>query len=182
MNLLAETESLRQRAAKVRLLAMDVDGVLSDGRIYFGPQGDALKAFDVRDGHGLRLLAYAGIRLAIITGRTSDIVTRRAADLGIDWVKQGRLDKRGAFRELLDESGLKADEVAYIGDDWPDLPLLAMAGLSATVEDAPPEVRERVHWVIPARGGRGAVRLLADLILKAQGKFEPMLQDAARHD
>lgn len=182
MTALLATEELTRRATRIRLLAMDVDGVLSDGRIYFGPQGDALKAFDVRDGHGLRMLAFAGIRLAIITGRTSEIVTRRAADLGIEYVMQGRLDKRGAFRELLAATGLGAEECAYIGDDWPDLPVLAVAGLAATVEDAPVEVRDRVHWVVPATGGRGAVRLLAEFILKAQGRFDEMLEHAARHD
>lgn len=180
--MLANPEQLQQRAARVRLVALDVDGVLTDGRLYFGTQGDALKAFDVRDGQGLRLLVQANIQLAIITGRQSDIVARRAADLGIVHVMQGQHDKRAAFHLLLQQTGFTPEQCAYMGDDWPDLPVLALAGLATTVADASAEVRERVHWVAPAAGGRGAVRQLAELILRAQGQFDTLLAAMLRHE
>jgi 3-deoxy-D-manno-octulosonate 8-phosphate phosphatase (KDO 8-P phosphatase) len=179
---LLTTRDLSVRAAAVRLVALDVDGVLTDGRLYFGPQGDTLKAFNVRDGHGLRLLAQAGIELAIITGRQSEIVTRRAADLGIRYVMQGCHDKLTAFQTLLAQTGLRADQCAYMGDDWPDLPVLAKVGLATTVADAPAEVLERAHWISPSGGGSGAVRELAELILRAQQRFDAMLADLLRHE
>jgi len=167
--------SLRTRAARVRLLALDVDGVLTDGRIWIGPRGEALKAFDVRDGFGLELLREAGIELAIITGRSSPIVTRRARELGITRVLQGQKDKLAGLRRVLADTGLAPEQCAYIGDDWPDLPAMALAGLAATVADAAPEVRACAHWVSEAEGGRGAVRELARLLLQAQGRLEDLL-------
>jgi len=167
--------ALRRRAAAVRLVALDVDGVLTDGRLYFGARGDAMKSFHVRDGHGIRMLQQAGIELALITGRTSGIVAARARDLDIRHVLQGQRDKHAALRRLLQRAGHGFEACAYMGDDWPDLAVLAAVGLAATVADAPEEVRRSVHWIAPSPGGGGAVRDLAGLILRAQGRFEPML-------
>jgi 3-deoxy-D-manno-octulosonate 8-phosphate phosphatase (KDO 8-P phosphatase) len=164
-----------RRAAAVRLVALDVDGVLTDGRLYFGARGEALKAFDVRDGLGMRWLQDAGIELALITGRSSGIVAARARELGIRRVMQGQRDKHAGLRRLLAQTGVDALACAYMGDDWPDLPVLHAVGLAATVADAPEEVKRSAHWVAPSPGGRGAVRDLAGLILRAQGRFEALL-------
>jgi len=172
--------ALQRRAARVRLLGLDIDGVLTDGRLYFGARGEALKAFDVRDGFGLQLLRAAGVELAIITGRRSAIVAARARDLGVNHVLQGQRDKHAALQRLLQATGLGADECAFMGDDWPDLAVLAAVGLAATVADAAPEVRRVAHWVAPSSGGRGAVRDLCTLILRAQGRFDDLLQAAMR--
>jgi 3-deoxy-D-manno-octulosonate 8-phosphate phosphatase (KDO 8-P phosphatase) len=171
-------QALSRRAARVRLVGLDVDGVLTDGRLYFGARGEALKAFDVRDGLGIRLLREAGIAVAIVTGRSSRIVAARARDLGIEHVLQGQADKRAAMVRLQARTGLSDAECAFMGDDWPDLPVLASVGLAATVADAPDEVKRRVHWVAPSAGGRGAVRDLARLVLRAQGRFDDLLHAA----
>jgi 3-deoxy-D-manno-octulosonate 8-phosphate phosphatase (KDO 8-P phosphatase) len=167
--------ALRRRAAAVRLVALDVDGVLTDGRLYFGARGDAMKSFHVRDGQGIRMLQQAGIELALITGRSSGIVAARARDLDIRHVLQGQRDKHAALRRVLAGAGLGFEACAYMGDDWPDLAVLGAVGLAATVADAPEEVRGSVHWVAPSPGGGGAVRDLAGLILRAQGRFDSML-------
>ena len=128
-----------QRAASVRLLVLDVDGVLTDGRLYFGADGEAMKVFDVRDGHGVRLLREAGIEVAILSARRSPIVERRARELGIGPVIQGAADKGVALAELMRALQVNPRQCAYVGDDWPDLPALAQAGFAATVADAAPE-------------------------------------------
>jgi 3-deoxy-D-manno-octulosonate 8-phosphate phosphatase (KDO 8-P phosphatase) len=166
--------SLRRRAAAVRLVALDVDGVLTDGRLYYGPRGEALKAFDVRDGLGIRLLQQAGIAVAVITGRRSSIVTARARELGMAPVLQGQKDKGAALRRVLARLGHAPEACAFMGDDWPDAPAMAMAGLAASVPGAPAEVRALAHWVAPSHGGRGAVRDLAMLILEARGQRDQM--------
>jgi 3-deoxy-D-manno-octulosonate 8-phosphate phosphatase (KDO 8-P phosphatase) len=166
------------RAARVRLMILDVDGVLTDGRLYFGPHGEALKAFDVRDGHGVKLLREAGVEIAILTARSSEIVAVRARELGIERVLQGAADKLAGFERLLAATSLAADNCGYIGDDWPDLPVLARAGFAATVADAADEVKAIAHWVAPRPGGSGAVRALAEFIVRAQGRFDELL---ARH-
>ena len=163
------------RAAHVRLVILDVDGVLTDGRLYFGPQGEALKVFDVRDGHGIKLLRAAGIEVAILSSRRSEIVGVRARELGITRVLQGEADKRAGLQRLLADTDTVPAHCAFIGDDWPDLPVLAQVGLAATVADAVPEVRSVAHWIAPAAGGRGAVRQLAEFILRAQGRFDAAL-------
>ncbi len=172
-----ERLSPARRAARVRLVAFDVDGVLTDGRLYFDSRGEALKAFDVRDGFGIRLLRQAGIEMAIITGRSSGIVTARARDLGIDRVLQGQDDKRAALQRISADAGIAPQECAYMGDDWIDLSALALVGFAAAPADALPEVRDRVHWVAPSPGGRGAVRDLAQFVLKAQRRLEPLLRE-----
>jgi len=164
-----------ERAIALRWLALDVDGTLTDSHIYIGPQGEAMKAYNVRDGLGLTLLREAGISLAIITARQSTIVERRAAELRIDEVLQGVADKGQALRELAARKGVELGEVGFVGDDWPDLPALALAGFAASVADAHPEVRSRAHWVSDARAGQGAIRELADFLLRARGQYEAAL-------
>ena len=172
--------ALTQRATRVRFVALDVDGVLTDGRLYFGARGEALKAFDVRDGLGIRLLFDAGIEVAVLTGRSSRIVAARARDLGIRKVMQGQRDKHAGLRRLLSDAAVSERECAYMGDDWPDLPVLTSVGFAATVADAPEEVKRCVHWVAPSPGGRGAVRDLARVLLRAQGHFDALLRSALR--
>lgn len=167
-----------ERAAQVRLMILDVDGVLTDGRLYYGAGGEAMKAFDVRDGHGIKLLREAGIEVAILTARRSEMVSTRAHDLGIARVVQGAADKVAGFAALCGETGTPEQRCGYIGDDWPDLAVLLRAGFAATVADAAPEVRAAAHWVSAAPGGHGAVRQLAEFVLRAQGRFEALL---ARH-
>jgi len=158
-----------QRAARLRLVALDVDGVLTDGRLYYGPHGEALKVFDVRDGHGIRMLLAHGVEVAVLSARSSEIVAHRARELGIARVLQGRGDKAAAWRQLLDDAGVSVDEAGYIGDDLPDLPVLRQAGFAATVADARDEVKASAHWISSQPGGRGAVRALAEFVLAAKG-------------
>jgi 3-deoxy-D-manno-octulosonate 8-phosphate phosphatase (KDO 8-P phosphatase) len=165
-----------ERAAAVRLLVLDVDGVLTDGRLYFGADGEALKVFDVRDGHGIKLLREAGIEVAILSARRSPIVERRASELGITHVVQGAADKGAGFAALARSMQLPTEHCGFIGDDWPDLAALAQAGFAATVANAAPEVRRIAHWISAAPGGHGAVRELAEFILRAQGRFDAQLR------
>ena len=171
-------DALRQRARRVRALVLDVDGVLTDGRLYYGADGEALKVFDVRDGLGIRLLQKAGVRIAILSSRQSPAVAARARELDIDTVLQGRPDKLAGLREIVARFELDAGQCALIGDDWPDLAPLAQVGLAATVADADPAVRAVAHWIAQAPGGRGAVRELAEFLLRAQGRFDALLAQA----
>lgn len=164
--------SVMARASQIRLLICDVDGVLSDGLIYMGNQGEELKAFNVRDGYGIRCLITQDIDVAIITGRSSQLVADRAATLGINHLYQGQSDKLLAFNQLLGQLNLKPEQVAYIGDDLIDWPVMARAGLSVAVADAHPLLLQRAGYVTRIAGGRGAVRELCDLILQAQGKLD----------
>jgi len=168
---------LLERASGIRLMALDVDGVMTDGKIYFDSAGNELKAFNTRDGLGMKALQRCGIRLAIITGRNSPMVAQRAAQLDIDFVFQGRTDKLEAYMQLLDKSGLEEHQICYAGDDWIDLPILQRCGLAITVPSADPEVKDRVHWVTTRAGGEGAVREMCDLILTAQGHHQRLLQE-----
>ena len=160
---------LLARAAKIQLLALDVDGVLTDGKIYFDQAGNEMKTFSTRDGLGIHALRHFRIPVAIITARQSNIVTRRAAELGIELVYQGSLDKLASFRELIAKAGVSAENTCYAGDDWIDIPVLERVGLAVAVADAHELVRERVHWVTRNAGGNGAVREICDLILHAKG-------------
>lgn len=161
-----------QRAKQIKLLICDVDGVLSDGLIYMGNNGEELKAFNVRDGYGIRCLITSGIEVAIITGRTSQIVTDRANTLGISHVYQGQSDKIKAFEQLMTTLHLAPPQIAYIGDDLIDWPVMARVGLSVAVADAHPLLLDKANYVTHINGGRGAVRELCDLILLAQNKLE----------
>jgi 3-deoxy-D-manno-octulosonate 8-phosphate phosphatase (KDO 8-P phosphatase) len=161
-------DELHERARRIRLLVLDVDGVLTDGRLYFAADGEQLKVFDVRDGYGLVALQRAGVAVAIISGRKSDAVLRRAAELGISRVSQGVEDKAAQLDSLLQELGVGPPEVACIGDDVPDLPMLRRAGLAIAVADAHPAVQAETHWTTSQPGGRGAVREACDLLLNAR--------------
>ena len=155
--------------SKIRLLLLDVDGIMTDGRIHYDERGGEIKSFDVKDGHGLKLLQRAGFQVGIITGRCSSIVKRRADELGIEILYQGAKDKIIPYEEILREGGFKDDQVAYMGDDLVDLPILLRVGFSATVADAVAEVKDRVHYVASRPGGRGAVREVCEVLLKQAG-------------
>lgn len=169
-------EATRERAAAVRLLALDVDGVLTDGSLIYGEQGEALKRFNVLDGYGLQMLRDTGILVALITGRKGLILERRAADLGISIVLQGVRDKYSALQELAREHSLLLSQTAFMGDDLIDVPAMQRAGLAASVPNAPAYVRQAAHWVASLSGGHGAVREYCDLILAAQGKLGQRVQ------
>ncbi|VVE60735.1 3-deoxy-D-manno-octulosonate 8-phosphate phosphatase [Pandoraea anapnoica] len=166
------------RAARLRVMVFDVDGVLTDGGLRYGPAGEVIKTFDSLDGHGLKLLGEAGIVTAIITGRQSDIVAKRAADLRVAHVYQGVHDKRTAFEDLCAKVGVTADVCGHIGDDWPDLPVLTRVGFAACPANAHVEVKTRCHWIASTRGGEGAARELCDFILRAQGRYDALLAEA----
>jgi 3-deoxy-D-manno-octulosonate 8-phosphate phosphatase (KDO 8-P phosphatase) len=166
------TADLLQRAKAVRLAVFDVDGVLTDGKLYFLPDGGEFKTFNTLDGHGIKMLMNSGVRTAIITGRSSPVVERRARNLGINHLFQGREDKLVALDELLAELGLGYEEVAYLGDDLPDLPAIRRAGLGMAVASADAFVRQHADGVTQARGGEGAAREFCELILRAQGNLE----------
>lgn len=157
--------------AKIKLLLLDVDGVMTDGRITYDNDGGETKAFDVKDGHGLKLVQRAGIQVGIITGRRSSIVARRAAELGIELVYQGVKDKSLPFREILEKLALSPEEVAYVGDDVVDLPIMRQVGFAATVADAVDDVKPYAHMVTKRCGGRGAVREICDFLLKESGRW-----------
>ncbi|RUT64383.1 3-deoxy-D-manno-octulosonate 8-phosphate phosphatase (plasmid) [Morganella morganii] len=165
-------QTVMEKAAKIRLLICDVDGVMSDGLIYQGNNGEELKAFNVRDGYGIRCLLTSGIEVAIITGRKAKLLEDRANTLGITHLYQGQSDKLLAYRELLDKLAVRPGEVAYIGDDLIDWPVMAEVGLSAAVADAHPLLLPEADYVTQIAGGRGAVRELCDLILLAQNKLD----------
>jgi 3-deoxy-D-manno-octulosonate 8-phosphate phosphatase (KDO 8-P phosphatase) len=170
--------AILERARHIKVLALDVDGILSDGRLIFSNNGEETKAFDVRDGLGMKLVQESGVKLVIITGRNSNIVKQRMDALGVDLVVQGREDKGIALAEACRTLGVQPSDCAYMGDDWPDLGALAMAGLAVTVPNAHHEVRRRVHLVTQASGGRGAVRELCDMILQAKGTYDELLARA----
>jgi len=167
-----------QRAARVRLMIFDVDGVLTDGRLYYGDQGEALKTFNTLDGHGIKLLAEAGIASAIITGRQSNIVATRARELGIAHLYQGVSDKTVAFADLLSTTGVEPAQCGYMGDDWPDLAVMVRVGFAAAPASAHPEVISRAHWVAEAQGGQGAVREVCDALLRAGRHYDRLLAAA----
>lgn len=165
-------ENILRCACDIRLLICDVDGVLSDGMIYQGNQGEELKAFNVRDGYGIRCLLTSGIEVAIITGRSAKLMEDRCRTLGITHLYQGQSDKLVAFRDLLAKLAITADQVAYIGDDLIDWPVMAEVGLSIAVADAHPLLLPKADYVTHIAGGRGAVREACDLLLLAQGKLD----------
>ncbi len=171
MNFQDYPEDIWRRAQAIRLLLLDVDGVLTDGRLYFGPQGETHKVFHVRDGHGLKMAQGAGIEIAFLSGRRSDAAYHRARELGISRFFEGLRDKLAVMRELEADLKISAAQVAVVADDLVDLPIMARAGLAVAVADAAPEVAAAAHWVTRGPGGRGAVREVCDLLLKAQGKW-----------
>lgn len=163
-------DDVQRRAARVSLLVLDVDGVLTDGRLYFSARGEELKCFHVRDGAGIVALRAAGVEIAVISGRDSPAVRLRMRELGVERLHQGVADKRLVLREILASLSLDASAVACIGDDVPDLGLLEAVGLAVAVADAHPLVRERAHVVTRLPGGRGAVREVCDILLDARAR------------
>lgn len=165
-----------ERAKRVRLVIFDVDGVLTDGSLFLGDDGQEYKAFHSRDGHGMTMLRQSGVTLAIITGRRSEVVRIRMESLGIAHVYQGYRDKLPAYRDIKETLGLDDAAVAYVGDDVVDLPVMRQVGLAIAVADAHPLVVEHCHWQTGASGGRGAGREVCEMIMRAQGTLDPMLQ------
>ncbi len=164
---------LLRRARAIRLAIFDVDGVMTDGTVYMGPRGEALKAFNILDGHGLRMLLDAGVATAIISGRSSEAVAQRAAELGIAHVAQGVRDKVAEFERLRAAVGVGAEACAFMGDDLPDLTVMRLCGLAAAVPNAVAAVRDAAHLVTHAHGGRGAVREFCDLLLASRAQLGP---------
>jgi 3-deoxy-D-manno-octulosonate 8-phosphate phosphatase (KDO 8-P phosphatase) len=164
------------RAQRVRLVIFDVDGVLTDGRLHFTDDGAEHKVFDVRDGHGMKMLSETGVVLAVLSGRSSPAVERRMHGLGIARVYQGLFDKLPPFLALLSELGLDAEQAAYVGDDVVDLPVMLRVGLAIAVQDAHPMVVSRAHWRTVQGGGRGAAREVCELIMQAQGSWDAQIQ------
>lgn len=165
-------DSIIDRARKIKLLILDVDGVLSNGQLFFTNSGEEIKAFNSLDGHGIKMLQNSGVKVAIITGRTSHIVEKRAAALGITILVQGREDKLAALQEIRQEHSFELAQIAHMGDDHPDLPLIKCLGLGISVDNAHWLVKEYAHWISQFKGGEGAVREACDLIMLAQGTFD----------
>lgn len=161
-----------QRAAQIELVAFDVDGVLTDGRLYIGDNGVEYKAFYSRDGYGMRMLMDSGIDIGVITGRNSELVADRMSALGVTHVYQGRREKLPALEELCKASGLKPGQIAFVGDDVMDLPVMLRTGLAVAVADAHPLVLEHAHWQTPSPGGRGAARDVCEFVMRARGTLD----------
>jgi 3-deoxy-D-manno-octulosonate 8-phosphate phosphatase (KDO 8-P phosphatase) len=164
------------RARRVKLMLFDVDGVLTDGRLWYGVSGEEIKAFHAADGHGVKMLGESGVQLALLSGRASPAVAARATELGIEHVMLGVADKRRDFETLLARLRLQADSAGYMGDDLVDLPVLMRCGFACAPAEAPEEVRKRVHCVPAAPAGGGAVRAVCEYIMRAQGTFERALK------
>lgn len=169
------TKSVLEKAALIRLVVFDVDGVLTDGRLYLGNDGEELKAFYVRDGLGIKLLQSTGVEIGIITAKTSHIVVRRMEELGVRHVFQGKADKLSTFKALCEKVQLEPKQVAYVGDDVIDVPVMLEVGLAIAVGDAHALVVERAHWQTQSAGGRGAAREVCELIMQAQGSLTEQL-------
>lgn len=169
--------ALKERAKTIRMLVLDVDGVLTDGKLYFDHAGNEMKAFNTRDGLGIKALQRCDIEVAVITGRKSAAVAQRMSQLAVKHVYQGREDKLSAFMNLLEITGFEADEVCFAGDDWIDIPVLMRVGLAVSVADAESQVKEHAHYITERKGGEGAVREVCNLILEAQGKDQIILDE-----
>ena len=169
-------KDILERAARIRLLIFDVDGVLTDGSLFVGDDGQEYKAFHSQDGHGIKMLQQYGVEIAIITGRTSRVVEHRMANLGITHVYQGRLEKLPAFEELTRQLSVDPEDTAYVGDDVVDLPIMRRVGLAIAVQDAHPLVKQHAHWQTPRAGGRGAARDVCELLLEAQGNLQQAME------
>jgi 3-deoxy-D-manno-octulosonate 8-phosphate phosphatase (KDO 8-P phosphatase) len=168
-------KDILEKASRIRLLILDVDGVLTDGSLFVGDDGQEYKAFNSRDGHGIKMLQKHGVIVAIITGRTSKVVEHRMANLGVSHVYQGKLEKLPAYEELAGKLGIPAEETAYVGDDVVDLPVMRKVGLAIAVQDAHPLVRAHSHWQTPSCGGRGAARDVCEMLMEARGVLEEEL-------
>lgn len=166
------SDSLLSKAREIKLLICDVDGVLSNGKVYYTNQGEELKSFNIKDGLGIKQLLNNDIQVAIITGRQSAIVDRRASELGIPFIYQGKTDKQAAYQEIIKQLNITESQVAHVGDDLPDLPLMLQSGLGICVADGYYLVKHKADWVTQNVGGQGAVREISDLLLTAQNKLE----------
>lgn len=167
--------NLQARARQIKLLLLDVDGVLTDGKLYFTNSGEEFKAFCTLDGQGIKLLQASGVRVGIITGRESQLVAQRARNLGVELLIQGREDKWLALEEILQREPRPLEQIAFMGDDWPDLTVMTRVGLALTVPNAHSSVSQRAHWCSERSGGEGAVREACDLLMQAQGEFDRAL-------
>lgn len=170
------TDQVTERAARIQLLLMDCDGVLTDGRIELIGSNDEQKTFHVRDGHGIVMLHRTGVKTGIISGRTSSMVIRRATELGMSFVRQGTHNKHLDYAEVLELAGVEPHNTAFIGDDVTDIPLMLRSGFAVAVADAVPETKEAAHVVTQLPGGFGAVREVCELILRAQGRWDELMQ------
>jgi 3-deoxy-D-manno-octulosonate 8-phosphate phosphatase (KDO 8-P phosphatase) len=168
-------QDILERAKQIELVIFDVDGVMTDGSLIFGDDGQEYKAFNSLDGHGMRMLLEGGLQAAIITGRKSDVVKHRMQDLGVSLIYQGYRDKRPAFDTLLKEVNLSADQVAYVGDDVVDLPIMSQVGFAIAVQNAHDFVKQHSHWITNRAGGHGAVRDVCELMLEARGTLTDKL-------
>ena len=164
------------RARRIRFILMDVDGVLTDGGLYYGPDGELFKRFDVKDGHGLVMWRISGGRAGVLTARSGAATQKRADELKLELVLQGQRDKRAGFLQALSRTNLTADEICYVGDETNDLGPLELCGLAVAPADAVAEVKAHSHFVTQAHGGRGAIRELVERILRAQGKWESIVE------
>jgi len=169
-------DELTEKAKQLKLLILDVDGVLTDGRLFFDNNGGEYKSFHARDGHGIKLLRQTGVEVAVISGRKSQSVALRMKALGIQYVYQGHENKIAAFNEIIESMGIKPEQAAHMGDDLLDLPLMVRAGLSIAVHDANDSVKEYADWCTKTSGGLGAVREVCDFIMQAQGTFDAVLK------
>jgi 3-deoxy-D-manno-octulosonate 8-phosphate phosphatase (KDO 8-P phosphatase) len=164
-------EAVLERAQAIKLAIFDVDGVLTNGTLFMGDDGQEYKAFNSRDGHGMKMLAANGVETAIITGRQSEVVKHRARDINIKYLHQGAQDKLPVYEQLIAELGLTPEQTAFVGDDIVDLPIMLKTGLSVAVADAHPMVKEHSHWVTPSAGGCGAAREFCEMMMFAQGNY-----------
>ena len=165
-----------EKASKVKLVIFDVDGVLTDGSLFLGDDGQEYKAFHSKDGHGMVMLQQSGIAIAIITGRTSNVVEKRMQSLGIKHVFQGQKHKLPAYQEIKQQLALGDEEIAYVGDDVVDLPVMTRVGLAVAVQDAHALTKEHAHWITPSNGGRGAAREVCEMLMKSQDKLQAALE------
>jgi 3-deoxy-D-manno-octulosonate 8-phosphate phosphatase (KDO 8-P phosphatase) len=163
---------LTKRAKKIKLVIFDVDGVMTDGRLYFDPQGNELKVFHVHDGLGIKLLQTSGVKVAVITSRQSLVVKQRLTSLGIQYIYQGQHNKYPVFQQLMNDLQLSAAEIAYVGDDLPDLPIIQHVGLGIAVANARDTIKQHAAWQTTLSGGAGAVREVCELIMQAQGTLD----------
>jgi 3-deoxy-D-manno-octulosonate 8-phosphate phosphatase (KDO 8-P phosphatase) len=170
------TQQQREKVQRLKLLILDVDGVLTDGRLFFDDQGKEYKCFHARDGHGIKLLRHSGVEVAVISGRKSNSVAIRMQNLGVDLVYQGHENKRAAFSDVIQRLQLQPEQVAHVGDDVLDLPIMTQVGFAVAVADAHFAVKQRADWCTQAMGGMGAVREVCDLIMQVQGTFDEALQ------
>jgi 3-deoxy-D-manno-octulosonate 8-phosphate phosphatase (KDO 8-P phosphatase) len=173
-------EHILEKASQIRLVIFDVDGVLTDGSLFYGDDGQEYKAFHSKDGHGMKMLQSTGVQIGIITARTSRVVEIRMASLGITHVFQGQLEKLPAYEELKRKTGLRDHQIAYVGDDVVDLPIMKRVGLAIAVADSHRLVTLHAHWKTPSPGGRGAAREVCELLMEAQGTLEARFEHYLR--